>query len=498
MSVYAVLAPEQVRKLEELVAVDGRTIFSLMEAAGTAVAEQISQRWAKQPVVVLCGTGNNGGDGIIAACQLREAGWPVEIWLLGRYDRLTKESTQAAQRWGQPLEALTSENLKTALSQQAIVVDGLFGLGLSRHLEGLAVEIAKLLAGYPGPVVAIDIPSGVHAGSGRILGHAVRADLTVTFFRKKIGQLLMPGRLLCGQVVVADLGLSAQTLAQVQPSCFENQPRWWLNRFPLPHPLGHKYNRGQAVIFGGRNQPGACLLAARAAQRIGAGLATIICDTDMFSLFALANKTATVETLGILDDPARVLKDPRRNAVLLGPGLGISERSRGLLAAAMASGRPCVFDADALSLMAHDKMNLSEQQLSATHLLTPHQGEYERIFSSRADQLTNAKAAAVESRAIVLLKGASSVVAHPDGNAVINTNAPANLATAGSGDVLAGIALGLIAQGVETFHAACMAAWFHGQVAEMFGHGLVADDLPEMLPQVLNRLLKPSMVKAQG
>lgn len=457
----------------------------LMDRAGTAVTAAILARWSPRPVTVLCGPGNNGGDGFVIARRLAEAGWPVRVALLGERASLRGDAAAAAAAWTGPVELATPETLDGA----ALVVDALFGAGLSRPLDGLARALVKAMAGRA--VVAVDVPSGVHGDTGAVLGVAPAAALTVTFFRLKPGHLLLPGRALCGETVLADIGIPPALLDAIRPRTLVNGPALWGARHPWPRLDGHKYQRGHAVVLGGARMTGAGRLASRAALRAGAGLVTLACPPEAVLAYSLGTAAVIVEPVAVDADFSALLADPRRNAVLLGPGAGTGPQTAARVLAALDAGKACVLDADALTAFTEAPASLLDR-LTASCLLTPHEGEFARLFPAEArvggDKLTRARAAAARSGAVVLLKGADTVIAAPDGRAAINANAPPDLATAGAGDALAGIALGLLAQGMDAFDAACAAAWLHGEAATAVGPGLIADDLPDALPGVLRRL----------
>lgn len=463
--------------------------YELMENAGRAVADAICARWAPRPVVVICGPGNNGGDGFVIARLLREAGWPVRLGLLGQRDRLSGDCALAAEDWTGTTEPATPD----MLDGDPLVVDALLGAGLLRPVEGVAADIVAAMAGRT--VVAVDLPSGVHGDDGQVLGVAPQAALTVTFFRKKPGHALMPGRRLCGDIIVADIGISPDVLRVVNPRQWENDPALWRDLYPQPAADGHKYLRGHAVALGGGRMTGAARLATRAALRIGAGLATAACPAAAVPLYSAGFPSLIVEPVEDAAEFAALLADPRKNAVLLGPGAGVGERTRDMVLAALAAEKACVLDADALTSFADEPQDLLDR-LDDRCLLTPHEGEFARLFEpshfdgpGRNGKLARARIAAAHSGAVVLLKGADTVIAAPDGRAVINTLASPWLATAGSGDVLAGMALGLMAQGMPTFEAACAAAWLHGAAGQLLGPGLIAEDIPEALPRVLRAWL---------
>ena len=452
--------------------------LTLMENAGRAVADAIVRRWARRPVSVFCGPGNNGGDGFVAARLLADAGWPVRLGLMGNPDRLKGDAEAAAAQWPHPVEPLDL----ALLDGEPLVIDALFGAGLRRPLEGVALTLAEASAGRNLPCVAVDIPSGVHGDTGAALGGAFRAAVTVTFGQRKYGHLLLPGREHAGEVVVADIGIPASAIEALDLRVHENGPTLWRALLPGPSAADHKYSRGHALVVGGDGaHSGAARLAARAALRAGAGLVTVHAPEDAIPVYA-AQLTAVM--VASTADLGEALADERRNALLIGPGCGASPKTRAQVLRALGAGKRCVLDADALSAFRAAPAALFAA-LTPESVLTPHEGEYRRLFAHEGGRLARARAAAAESGAVVVLKGADSVIAGPDGRAAINANAPPTLATAGSGDVLAGFILGLLAQGMPTFEAAAAGVWLHGAAAAAFGPGLIAEDLTETLPSVL-------------
>ncbi len=455
----------------------------LMEAAGAAVARETARAFPEGPIVVLCGPGNNGGDGFVAARLLATSGRSVRLALLGDAARLTGDAALNAGRWTGPVEPVSV----AALDDAAVVIDGLFGAGLTRPLEGLARAVVESIDARQIPCVAIDVPSGVSGDTGAILGAAPRCMMTVTFFRPKPGHFLLPGLDKVGRLVVADIGIPEAALDAVAPRQFLNDPALWLAKFPWPRIDSHKYARGHLLVYGGRLSTGAARLGARAALRIGAGLVTVACHRSVMPIYAA--DTAAVMTR-VADDPdgfAALLEDPRRNVVLIGPGAGVHDDTQLAVLSALGHGRCAVLDADALTAFADDPALLFAS-INSPVVMTPHDGEFARLFAVAGDKMTRARIAATRSGASMLLKGADTVIAAPRGAVAINANAPPELATAGAGDVLAGLIGGLLAQGMSPFDAACAAAWLHGECAAAIGPGLIADDLPEMLPSVLRRL----------
>ncbi len=464
----------------------------LMAAAGAAVASAVRRlagEGARPRVLALCGPGNNGGDGFVAAGLLAAAGWPVRVALLGERSSLTGDAAWAAEQWSGAVEPA----MPALLGEADIVIDALFGAGLCRPLAGAAFTLVKALAESGLPVVAVDVPSGVNGDTGQVMGAAAPARITVTFFRRKPGHLLLPGRQLCGRVDVADIGIPPAVLGVIAPTLFANEPVFWQALYPRPRLDGHKYARGHLLLLGGAVMTGAARLAARAALRVGAGLVTLACDPAARLIYSLSQASLIVAPLLSPDAFATLLADSRRNALLLGPGAGtVGEGAvllRGATLAALGAGRCGVLDADIFSVFADDLATLRQAGLDRHWVLTPHEGEFHRLFRDiSGSRLERAQEAARRSGAVVLLKGADTVIAAPDGRAAINHNAPPDLATAGSGDVLSGLIAGLLAQGMPAFEAACAGAWLHGESGRVAGPGLIADDLPDALRSVLSAL----------
>jgi NAD(P)H-hydrate epimerase len=316
---------------------------------------------------------------------------------------------------------------------------------------------------------------------------AVAAALTVTFLRKKPGHLLLPGRRLCGEVVVVDIGTPPSVLDEVDPNTFENGPQLWRGALPRLQDDSNKYTRGHALISGGYPITGAARLAARAAARAGAGLTTIVVPEVALPVYAAALTSIMVQLLIVPEQLGSLLEDRRLTALLIGPGAGVGEETHARAIAMLATGRPTVLDADALTSFQENPV-LLDRAITGPCVLTPHDGEFARLFDPAGDKLTRVRAAARRSGAIIVLKGSDTVIADPDGRAIINSNAPPTLATAGAGDVLSGIILGLLAQGMDPFLAAAAGVWLHGAAASAFGPGLIAEDLPDLLPGVFSRL----------
>jgi len=478
----ALLSVKQMTLADRLSVEAGVNAVTLMSHAGRAVSREVQRRWRPRPVTVLCGPGNNGGDGFVVAQRLSLAGWPVRVALLGSIEQLVGEAHHHAMQWQGPVETLAP----SVLDHAELVVDALFGAGLNRALAGAAAQTLAAAAARRLPLVAIDVPSGLMGDSGESLG-AVAATLTVTFFRKKPAHVLLPGRALCGEVVVTDIGTPDSVMVQVHPDTFENEPRLWSGDLPQLQPQANKYTRGHALVFGGYPLTGAARLSARAAARVGAGLTTVAVPQIALPIYASALTSIMVHPLAEPQDVTRLLEDRRLTALLIGPGAGVDAQTRARTLELLATGRPVVLDADALTAFQTDP-TLLDRAITGACVMTPHEGEFARLFQFEGDKITRARTAARRSGAVIVLKGSDTVIAAPDGRAIVNTNAPASLATAGTGDVLAGLILGLLAQGMDPFLGAAAAVWLHGAAAQAFGTGLMAEDLPDLLPAVLTRL----------
>lgn len=494
----ALLTTAEMRRAEGLALAAGISSERLMTAAGEAVFHEILRRWSLRPTTVLCGPGNNGGDGFVIARLLAAAGWPVRLGFWGNRAKSPPEAQRQAQLWAGPVETLSPQLMVGA----ELIIDALFGLGLSRSIDnGLASILTAISSKIP--VVAVDIPSGVGGDDGLVrgkgenlseilaLGQAVKADVTVTFCRAKPGHYLWPGSALAGEVVVADIGISDDIVQKIAPKIAVNDPALWQGQLPQLSENTHKYQRGYAVVNAGAAMTGAARLAARAAMRVGAGIVALASPPETAGLYGLALETAVIKPVVTTEDFAKVIFDKRVGAILVGPGNGVSQATQDRCFAALSTGRPVIIDADGITALSSDKELFNNSKLY-NFLLTPHEGEFARLLGpmpeAKGSKLARASWAARQSGAVVLLKGPDTVVAHPDGRTVINANGLPDLATAGTGDVLAGTIVGLSAQGMPLFEAACAAIFLQGAAARIYGPGLIASDLPDLLPQALKDL----------
>jgi hydroxyethylthiazole kinase-like uncharacterized protein yjeF len=478
LSVRQILTAAEMARADAAAIAAGTPSLVLMERAGTAVADAVCARFQRQATLVVCGPGNNGGDGYVAARVLKSRGWPVEVRSLG--EPTTQDARAASVRWDG-----ATKRLDGAL-EPGLWIDALFGAGLSRPLDGPAAAAAARMSEAPERVVAVDVPSGVPGDTGKPTGPAACAAVTVTFHAKKAAHLLEPGRGRCGEVIVADIGLGA-----TEGRTMENGPDLWLGRFPWPTAASHKHARGRLVVVSGEAwSTGAARLAARAALRIGAGLVTVLSPPEALPVNAAHLEAIMLRGFETDLELEQAAKDV--DAAVIGPAAGVGEPTLLNVLALARTGAALILDADAISVFRDDPEELFSL-LDRDDVLTPHVGEFERLFpgllAASPERIAAARAAAERAGAVVLLKGSDTVIAAPDGRCAVNGNGSPWLATAGSGDVLAGFIGGLVAQGMESFEAACAGAWIHAEAADLHGPGLISEDLPGLAPAVLRRLL---------
>lgn len=527
------LTNAEMAEADRLTIAGGTPGSRLMDQAGAAVAKEAAQLAPRHGrIVVFCGPGNNGGDGFVAARLLAAQDFVVDLGLLGSLDSLHGDAALAARCWTGKVHAIGELDLEPA----DLVIDALFGAGLARDLDGPAKDLVLRLNEWTKktrrPILAVDVPSGIDGSSGQIRGAAISATRTVTFFRRKPGHVLLPGRLHCGDTIVADIGISDDVLAAIAPKTLVNCPTVWRQAFPVPRIDGHKYSRGHALVLsGGLAYTGAARLAARGALRAGAGLVTVATPKEALCVHAAALTAIMTRVCDGPDELRGLLADRRKNVLVMGPGLGVGEETCAQVLAALdaetgSRSRAIVLDADALTSFENDAYGLA-QAINATRahaVLTPHDGEFARLFGGLGSndesrwasllpqghapvyltalhsdsKLARARAAAALSGAVVVLKGPDTVVADPAGFATVAEDLPPWLATAGSGDVLAGIIGGLLAQSMPAYEAASAGVWLHGAAARQFGPGLIAEDIPENLPPVLRALFASGILPSSG
>ncbi len=474
------LTPAAMGRADQAAARSGIDSFGLMEKAGQAVAAAaLGLLPGALRFVVLCGPGNNGGDGYVAARALADAGAEVAVFRLGDPARLKGDAATAFARCAIAGEALDSYEPRPGDA----IIDAIFGAGLDRPVPEAVAAVVDKVGAQGLPVIAVDLPSGLDGRTGRVLGAAFEACHTVTFMARKPGHVLMPGRRLCGPVEVYDIGIPKRIVAAEAGPAGLNTPAAWAGLLPKAEPEAHKFRRGHLTVFSGpATATGAARLSAAAGLRAGAGLVTIASPTNALEANAAQLTAVMLKPVEDLTALSAYLDDPRHNAFVLGPGFGVGPKARDFALALQ--DRRLVLDADGITSFRDDASALfAAFATGETRLvLTPHEGEFARLFPDIAgdealSKIDMALAAAARSHAVVVYKGPDTVIAAPDGRALVNTNAPPSLATAGSGDVLAGMIGGLLAQGMPAFEAAAAGVWHHGAAANRAGRGLNAEEL---------------------
>lgn len=489
---HVVLTADDARSLDERAMDLGISGYELMQNAGKAVAEMLAYYIgtpleAPQPIIILCGPGNNGGDGFVAAQFLKEWGYLVSLRCSVGIDTLTGDAGTAAEEWDGSVDAFDTKNF----GDSAAIVDCLFGVGLNKPIEGDVAEIITEVNAADTFVLSVDIASGLDANTGQPNGDCIKADATITFNFKKPAHLIAPGRFLSGgsdNIHVAAIGVPIAAIVDLETNISENLPSLWGRAFPFSGPQTHKYDRGHMLVLGGREPTlGASRLASIAGLRTGAGLVTLAAPTETYAVQASALMDVMVRRFDSSFGFMGIVNDPRIRAVLIGPGSGLGEKTVELIQHVGAKDKKLVLDADALTSLV-GRTDLISKLKAGEVVLTPHEGEFAKLFPTievNEDRIQAAREAAKATRATIVLKGVSTIVAAPDGRVSIATNAPAWLSIGGTGDVLSGIICGLMTQGMPAFEAASAGVWIHGEAGMRAGRGLIASDLLDVIPKVL-------------
>lgn len=489
---FEILSAAEMKKADAAAIAAGTPAHALVSAAAAGLAGAIENFMPPCRVLFLCGAGHNGSDGFVAAQMLsKKEGWQVRVACLVKKNELKGDAAEAAAAWEGATENLNS-NLP--VHQTDLIVDAVFGTGFSGSLPPEMVILFDKIRAKNIPVIAADIPSGIDATSGAIAEGTLKADLTVVFCRKKIAHVLAATRAYLGALQLSAIPVDDAHVAALGTSVFENHPALWLPNFPFPSAETHKYARGHVTVYGGPVRTGAACLAAHAAQVAGAGVVSIACAAEQKTIYSLYRASLMVDVWGSEEDFKSLLRDERANVTVIGPGGGRSgaeaERLRAATLNALSmAGKTLVLDGDVFSVFKNDADTLF-RHLSKHHILTPHEGECTRLFGEiKGSKVERARAAARKAGAIVVLKGFDTVVAAPDGTTVVNTNGTPILATAGSGDVLAGLVAGFAAQGMPSFMAALAAVWLQADAARLYGPGLTAEEIINNINQSLKSLL---------
>ncbi|MBO4519620.1 MAG: NAD(P)H-hydrate dehydratase [Alphaproteobacteria bacterium] len=443
--------------------------IQLMENAGFAAACQISKNYRKAPVLVLCGTGNNGGDGFVVARILQQWGWPVEVALAGNEKKLSAGARINAEKFHGIKRQMSFKRLKQLNKTSGLIVDAVFGIGLSRPVHSDIADFFNAFNETDLPCVALDIPSGIHADTGEVLETAPFCDMTITFCRPKIGHFLYPGKEYAGRLVVCPIGIPDEIVRHTGVSLYENTP----GLFALPDatPYDHKYSRGAVLIRAGK-MTGAARLAALACRRAGAGLTAVSCSTQAYPVFAADTAGTVLQTADTAEVFAGQITSDKISAAVIGMGADKEDDTKAFLHLIANTGKPFVADAGALPFIKGIRKR-------ANAVITPHSGEFNLLFPELKgeNRLFQALTAAKALGCTVVLKGADTIIASPQGKAAINSTNCFDLATAGSGDVLDGIIGAMLAKGLPPFEAACAGVWLHSRAAEKAGENLIAEDI---------------------
>ncbi|MEX0298368.1 MAG: NAD(P)H-hydrate dehydratase, partial [Kordiimonas sp.] len=489
---HILLTPSEARSADMAAVKAGKRGADLMETAGRAVADTVvdyigTPQDLDGEIIVLCGPGNNGGDGFVVARHLYEWGYPVRVQMHGAPSDLKGDAAKMAAKWP---DAIGETNGKS-LSGASVIIDSLYGTGLNRELNGEAAKLIAAANDVDAFRLAVDVPSGLNAETGNVWGTCFQADATVTFFHRKPGHLVAPGRFYCGgadHVHVADIGIQSAALSDIVPTHFSNEPALWSNVYPFQGPAAHKYDRGHLLVLGGKEPTlGASRLASLAALRAGAGLVTLAAPSESYPVQAAALTDVMVRRFDSSFGFVGILGDPRISTVLMGPGAGVGEKTVELVQQAGVKKCNMVLDADALASFV-GRVEQLKAIADGEVVMTPHEGEFSKLFPSFSitdDRIGAARKAAELTGSTIVLKGVSTIVAAPDGRVSIATNAPSWLAVGGTGDVLSGIIAGLVSQGMPVFEAASAAVWLHGEAGMKAGRGLIASDLLDIIPSVL-------------
>ena len=462
--------------------------YSFMKKAGKRVFEFISNNFKnKKSIIVLCGPGNNGGDGFIIAKHLKRHGYLVKVYIYISENHYKGDALKALKEFKGKLKKIELFKLK----KNALIVDALFGIGLKRNIKGILGKIFRKINESKNPVVSVDIPSGVCSNTGKILGNAVKADFTITFHRKKIGHVIGFGKQFCGKLEVVDIGFTQKKL---KSRCWENSPDLWKKYFPWKKTFGHKYSRGRVIVYGGQKEfTGATILSAQAALRTGTGSVKIVCSKNTLQIYSIKFPSVLKKEINNMYQLEDFLKKEKITSFLIGPGSGSNEKIKEITKLILKKVKYVVLDADALTCF-QDDLKTFYSLLDKDKIITPHLGEFHKIFPNIKKNLNNIDKALSAVKLIksnIILKGPSTVIISHNKKIIINDHASSELAVIGSGDVLSGLVVSLVGQKkINPFLAGCAATWLHGDIAKHYEKGLIAEDLVKGIPSALKRLKK--------
>tara|TARA_B100000029_G_scaffold212606_1_gene210611 strand:- start:1328 stop:2797 length:1470 start_codon:yes stop_codon:yes gene_type:complete len=482
-----ILNSEEMRKFEKKEFLKKDSYF-FMQKAGEQVFKFINNNFNnKKQIVILCGPGNNGGDGFVIAKHLKEHGYSVKVYIYGIKNHYKGDADKALKSFKGNVKKISTFKFK----KNDLIVDALFGIGLKRRIKGRLKKIFKLINKSKNSVISVDIPSGISSNNGEILGSAIRANFTVTFHRKKLGHILSKGKKYSGKLKVVDIGFSNKKMKKFY---LENSPNLWLKNFPWKKSFGHKYSRGRVVIYGGHKEfTGATILSAQAALRTGTGSVKIICSKSTLQIYSLKFPSVLKKVINNIYELELFIKKEKITSLVIGPGSGSNEQIKKITKLILRKVKYVVLDADALTCFKNDLKSLYNL-LDKNKIITPHLGEFHKIFPKIKKNLSNIDKALLASKLIksnILLKGPSSIIISYDKKIIINTHSSSELAVIGSGDVLSGLIASLIGnKKMDPFLAGCAATWLHGDIAMNYGKGLIAEDIVKGIPAALKRLKK--------
>jgi len=482
-----VFSSEEMKKFEQEQFLK-RDSYSFMQKAGDQVFKFINNRFKNnRPIIVLCGPGNNGGDGFVVARNLMDHGYPVKVYILTGANNYKGDALTALKEYKGELKKINLFKLQ----KSALIVDAIFGIGLKRNIKGILSKVFRKVNQSKNPVVSVDIPSGVCSNTGKILGSAINADFTITFHRKKIGHVVGFGKHFCGRIKVVDIGFSQK---KIKSKYSENSPVLWKKYFPWKKTFGHKYSRGRVIVYGGQKEfTGATILSALAALRTGTGSVKILCSKNTLQIYSLKFPSVLKKEINNIHQLEVFLKKEKITSFLIGPGAGSGKKIKEITKLVLKKVKYVVLDADALTCFQDDLKSLYSL-LDKNKIITPHLGEFHKIFPNIKKNLNNIDKALSAVKLIksnIILKGPNTVIVAHDKKIVINDHASSELAVIGSGDVLSGLAVSLVGQKkMNPFLAGCAATWLHGDIARHYGKGLIAEDLVKGIPGALKRLKK--------
>jgi len=482
---HEILNPEEMRRFEKS-QFTKRTSYTYMQKAGNQIFKFIDTNFKnKKSIIVLCGPGNNGGDGFVAAKCLMDKGYFVTAYTYSSNDKYKGDALKALNRFEGELKSINLFKLQ----KNAIIVDAIFGIGLKRNIKGVLSKIFRRINKSKNYVVSVDIPSGVCSNTGKILGNAIKADFTITFHRKKIGQVINYGKNFCGEVKMVNIGFSQK---KIKSRCKENYPNLWKKYFPWKKKFGHKYSRGRVIIYGGQKEyTGATILSALAALRTGVGSVKILCSKNTLQIYSLKFPSVLKKEINNIRELEVFLNKQKITSFLIGPGAGTNKKIKEITKLILKKVKYVVLDADALTCFKNDLKSLYSL-LDKNKIITPHIGEFHKIFPKIKKKISNIDKALEATKFVksnIILKGPNTVIVSHNKKIVINNHASPELAVIGSGDVLSGLIVSLVGQKkMDPFLAGCAATWLHGDIAKKYGKGLIAEDIVKGIPSALKRL----------